>query len=829
MAFSYQDIDLPIVEVIPNILTQLTHESTLVVNAPPGAGKSTLLPLALLELDLLKDQKIIVLEPRRLAARSIAKRMAELLNEQVGETVGYRIRFESVVSRSTRIEVVTEGILTRMLQHDSTLEEVGAVIFDEFHERSIHADTALAFCRESQQVIREDLRIVIMSATLNTEKLSKLLKCKSVVSKGRQYPVDIQYGDGIDVKMIPELVANKALQVIQEYEGDVLIFLPGQGEIKRCQEILTQHAKNCFIAPLYGALSYSLQQKAIFPDRNGKRKIVLATNIAETSLTIEGIKIVIDSGFARILKFNPRSGLTRLETVLIDQDAADQRAGRAGRLSNGTCFRMWSKATHYQLLPHRIPEILETELSSLYLNLIKWGISDPASLTWLDLPPSGNVEQAKEALTLIGAIENDTITDHGIQIQQLPCHPRTAHMLLTANEENIIHLACDLAAVLEERDPMPKETGIDLNIRLDTLRRLRKEKRLSNRFAQIEKVSASYRKLFEVPETQNQYVNPYETGYLVASMYPERIAFNGPGNNAQFQLANGRYAMAGHKDDLAHEEWLAVSHLDARDGMGKIHLASPINPLDLKSMVKQVETVTWDVEDGLIGKKELRIGNIVLQQTPIQQLEQKQVEDAILTAIKKEGLRLLNLDDPFVQFQHRISSLRTWNKEETWPDFSDKNLLNTVDDWLSPYLTDVKKAIELKRLNISEMLTHQLSFEQQELLKKLAPERIKVPSGSWVKVSYAAKGKPPVLAVRIQELFGLADTPLVNNGKEKVLLHLLSPGFKPVQVTTDLNSFWNSTYHEVKKELKRRYPKHSWPEDPWTEEAVRGVKRKKDR
>lgn len=826
MPFNPFKIDLPVTEIIPEVRKNLEQQNTLIVNAPPGAGKSTLLPLALYEEAWLKGQKILMLEPRRLAARSIASRMTFLLEEEVGQTVGYRIRFENRTSRQTKIEVLTEGILTRMIHSDNALEGVGLVIFDEFHERSIHADVALALCREAQQVLRPDLRIMVMSATLDMPQLKAMLNAPSAESKGKQYPVEVIYTGEQDVMMLPEMTARAVLKAVRDHEGDALVFLPGEGEIKKCEEMLKRELTEFAIHPLYGQLPQNQQQAAIMPNRQGRRKVVLATSIAETSLTIEGIRIVVDSGYGRTSRFDPRSGLSRLETVQISKDSADQRAGRAGRLSPGVCYRMWSRATHERLADHRTPEILEADLASLVLDMAQWGVVDVASLTWLTPPPKGALAQASETLHQLDALKNGRITEHGKKIHKLPCHPRIAHMLLMAEEEEKLEVATDVAALLEERDPLPRELGIDINLRIEALRRFRSNEGQGKQFGRIEKIAGAYRRLFGI-EPENDPFDPFETGVLLAYAYPERIAHARPGNNAQFQLSNGKYAMAGHKDDLAHEPWLAIANLDARDGMGKIFMAAPLNPKDLAPLVKTQEVITWDTRrGGLIATKDMRIGSIVLQSKPLPAPDEKHLGKAISEAIKKEGENLLNWDEEATQLQNRVLSLRKWRPRDGWPDVSISTLLTTNEEWLGPYLQHAKKPEDLKRIHLAEVLQHHLEWEKQKALEQLAPLAMEVPSGSKIKLKYFPDGEPPVLSVRLQEVFGLAETPAVNEGRNPVIMHLLSPGYKPVQVTSDLKSFWSNAYFEVKKDLKRRYPKHSWPDDPWTAEAVRGVKKR---
>jgi ATP-dependent helicase HrpB len=778
------------------------------------------LPLALLDEAWLSGKKIIMLEPRRLAARGVANRMAELLGENIADTVGFRIRFENRIGKNTRLEVVTEGILTRMLQNDNALENVGLIIFDEFHERSLNADLALALCREAQQVLRPDLRLLIMSATLNMPALKDLLNCPVLESEGKLFPVDIIYNGDADEQLLPELAARAVVQATQKHEGDCLVFLPGEGDIRKCEELLKQNLSEFLICPLYGQLPQQEQLRAIFPDKNGKRKVVLATSIAETSLTIEGVKIVIDSGFGKVQRFDPASGLSKLETVRISKDSADQRAGRAGRLSPGVCYRLWTAATNSRLAEHRTAEILEADLCSLVLDLCQWGVQDVNDLIWLTPPPTAAVAQAKDILEQIGATEKGKITAHGKQIQQLACHPRLAHMLLMAKEQNELSLATDLAAVLEERDPLGREAGADLSLRIEALRRSRANGSAGRKFSRIEKVAETYRRMLNC-EISNAAFDSFELGLLLAYAYPERIASARPGNNAQFQLANGKIAAIGHKDDLAHQPWLAVAQMDLRSGLGKIFLAAPLNPKDLLPMVKTTEQVVWDTrKGGIVASRDLRIGNIVLQSKPITKVPAELIATAISNAIINEGEKLLTFDEKMEQLRARILSLKLWNPYQNWPAADTDTLLQTNGTWLMPYLSGISKADDLKKIDLADAFFHSLTIEQQALLNRLTPEKIDVPSGSKIRIQYFTNGASPVLSVRLQEVFGVADTPIVNEGKTKLVMHLLSPGYKPVQVTSDLRSFWNNLYFEVKKELQRRYPKHSWPDDPWTADAV---------
>ncbi|MBI9059816.1 MAG: ATP-dependent helicase HrpB [Labilibaculum sp.] len=826
MKFDPYTFDLPITEVIEEVKEQLSETNTLLVNAPPGAGKSTLLPLALLEENWLNGQKIIMLEPRRLAARSIAMRLSELLGEKVGERVGYRIRFDNCTRANTQLEVVTEGILTRMLQSDNALEGVGLVIFDEFHERSLFADVALALAREAQQVLRPDLRLLIMSATLDMPKLKNILNAPSIVSEGRQYPVEIKYTGETDPYLLAELTASVVGKAVNEQSGDILVFLPGEAEIKSCEEILKRKHSGISIHPLYGQLPAGKQYAAIMPHKEGKRKIILSTSIAETSLTIEGITSVVDCGFGRTLQFNPNTGLSKLETVEITCDSADQRAGRAGRLAPGVCYRMWTKATHLRLKEHRVPEIEQADLTSLVLEMAKWGVDDINSLTWLSPPPKGSIAQARELLHQLDALNNGQITKHGKTIHQLPCHPRLAHMLLMAKEEGLSALACDVAAILEERDPLGREVGIDINLRIEALRRYRSGDLKNKKLMRIAKSAKQYQKMLHIQE-DNGTVDPFETGLILVFAYPERIAHATPGNNAQFKLANGKIAAAGHRDDLAHEEWLAIANMHAHDGVGKIFLASPLNPQDLVPMVKSIETVSWDTKKGgFQASSDLKIGSIILQTKPLRNFNPELKVQAISDAITKEGAWLLDFNKEVEQWQNRVNSLQIWNPEQNWPDVSTKNLLETNSKWLAPYLSNIKKPEDLKKIDLKTVLQHHIDYKLQSELERLAPDKIKVSSGSNIKLNYQLKGQAPILSVRLQEVFGLLETPKVNNGKINILLHLLSPGFKPVQITNDLASFWGNAYFEVRKELKARYPKHHWPDNPLQAEALRGVKRK---
>lgn len=817
----------PVHEILPELKERLTANNRLILQAPPGAGKSTIVPLALIDELWLQGKKIIMLEPRRLAARSVAMRMASLLEEEIGERVGYRVRFENKVSSRTRIEVVTEGILTRMIQRDNALEDVGLVIFDEFHERSLQADLALALSLQTQQVLRDDLRLLIMSATLDEQGLAEKLKAPVVSSQGKQYPVEVRYlGDARDVQVSVHM-AKAIKKALTEEDGDVLAFLPGTGEIKRTVELLEQENLSALLFPLYGDLPFKKQQEAILPDSHGRRKVVLATSIAETSLTIEGIRVVIDSGLSRVPKFDPRSGLTRLETVRVTQDAADQRTGRAGRLTPGVCYRLWSEATQRNLQPNRKPEILEADLSSLVLELATWGINDPNKLTWITLPPTGAVSQAKELLTILGALDEDRVTKHGKAMAELPTHPRIAHMLVSKVASS---LAADVAALLEERDLLNTSGSADLTLRLEALRKWRNKEYVQadrNVLERIERLAQSWRKVFSMP-VENERVDDYEVGKLLALAYPDRIAKRVEKHQERYKLVNGRMAKLPSHDPLMHAEWLVVTQLDAGSGEGKIFLAAPIHTEDLISIATPVQEVRWNKERGVVeGVEELKIGNLVLSQSKLSFITDEKRIQVLCDAIQEYGMVMLNFSESVRELQARVGSLGVWQQNENWPDLSDAYLLRHVHEWLPPFLQQVNSINELQKLDWYSVLLSLIPWDRQRRLDELAPSRLEVPSGSMIKIHYADDGRIPVMEVRLQECFGMLETPTVNEGRVKIRMHLLSPGFKPVQVTQDLKSFWNTTYHEVKKELKRRYPKHAWPDDPWTAKAVRGAVRRR--
>lgn len=812
---------LPSLQISGIVNDTLRDNASLVITAPPGAGKSTLLPLTILGKypgiagfeGLTHGGKILMLEPRRIAARQIAERMAELLGEEVGKTVGYRIRFDNCTSVDTRIEVLTEGILTRMLVADPTLEDVSVVIFDEFHERSISSDVALALTREAQNIIRPDLKIVIMSATIDATSICNALSAPLITSEGRMYPVEIKHVDSpINEKSRPEEIAEEVARSIikahRQHEGDILAFLPGQAEIMHCEQILSDSLATTHICPLYGLLSSQEQRFAIAPSKPRARKVVLATPIAETSLTIEGVRIVIDSGLCRKLVFSPQNALSHLETVRISMDMATQRTGRAGRVVPGVCYRLWNLATEHRMQVCRIPEILEADLSPVVLDTAAWGEANISQLPWLTPPPVSNIAQAQELLRMLQAIdEKGAITPQGKSLSNLPSHPRISQMLLSAKSQEMRSLACDIAALLESKDPLANQNDADINSRIIALRRSR------NRYPLINRISEQYHRLVKVKE-DNAIPNPYDVGKLLASAYPERIAKAHDEGIGRFRLANGRDVSLDQSDNLTAHEWLAVASIGSR-----IFLASPLNIKDVEHLVQTRDNLSWDNKQRtIIARQEKRIGRLLIDSSPIHNIRQEDIIRTLCEAAPKYGLTMFSFDEKVQNLQRRIEAVRSWHPELELPDVSTESVLSRAEDWLLS--TDINK------VNMCDSIWSLLTYEQQQLIDRLAPTHIPVPSGSKIKVEYRQGAELPILRVRLQECFGLQDTPRINNGKQPVLMELLSPDFKPVQLTQDLRSFWNGTYFEVRKELKRRYPKHSWPDNPLEAEATRTTKRK---
>ena len=828
---------LPASQVAESLNSALLSHGAAVVTAPPGAGKSTLLPLTML-LGLGGTGRILMLEPRRLAARQIAERMAQMLGEQVGLTVGYRVRFESRISSATRLEVLTEGILTRMLVDDATLEGVDAVVFDEFHERSIHSDLAMALTRQSRSLLRPELKVVVMSATMDAAAICHALDAPLIESSGRMFPVHTTYADHeADRRDLAREVAAAVHRMHDAHEGDILAFLPGQGEIEECARVLSDSLAPTQVLPLYGNLPPEAQRRAIAPSCEGERKVVLATPIAETSLTIEGVRMVVDSGWCRMLAFDARTGLSHLDTVRISLDMATQRQGRAGRVAEGHCLRLWTASSEHLMRQQRVPELLEADLAPLLLSTAAFGEADALSLPWITPPPEGHVAQARQLLTALGALHADgTITLTGRRMAALPCHPRMARMMLHAASPRLKALACDMAALLEEKDPMADHPDSDISLRLSALRRARSERSLG-RWARVAQVAREYRRMMHAEE-DNHDVVPHEAGMLVAYAYPERVAM-GTDHIGTFRLASGGEVRLAPADAMSGHPWLAIASLHAPAGsMGRVFLSAPLDPLDLAAsgaddgLLTERDNLSWDSRTLSVRMQhEWRIGHLVVNSQPLTDADAQQLTAIVCSAVEKDGLSLFSWNEEVQRLQRRVAQVASWHPELDLPDLSTPHLLATASSWLPFYLQEgnhVKStAAELRRLPLADMLWNLLPYDLQTAVDRLAPTHLTVPTGSRIRVDYRQGAEAPVLSVRLQECFGLQQTPCVDDGRRPVLMELLSPGFKPVQLTQDLASFWSTTYFEVRKELRRRYPKHHWPEDPLQAEAVRGVKRKK--
>ncbi len=831
---------LPIHTVIPELKNALRSGSA-VLAAPPGSGKTTIVPLALLGEPWLQDKKILILEPRRLATRAAATRMATLLGESVSQTVGYQIRFDRRVSPATRIEVVTEGILTRRIQTDNELQDIGLIIFDEFHERSIHADLALALCLDLCQ-LREDLRLLVMSATLDTGPIAELLgKVPVIQGEGRTHPVSIDYLPQQPTGRIADTTAAGIRRVCKEHSGDILAFLPGAGEINDVARQLKDYRAldQTIIAPLYGNLSQKEQDQAIIPDPTGRKRIILSTAIAETSLTIEGISWVIDSGWSRRPQFHPGSGLSRLTTVRVSKAVAEQRAGRAGRLGPGHCLRLWTKEEQYCRVPFHPPEIVDTDLAQLALELAMWGVKDPAELRWLTSPRQGGYQQARELLYSLDALtDSGRITATGKQLAGLAVHPRLGHMLLKGKESGLASLACDLAALLSERDIIRKNTGpatADLQdrLRLLTLWRQKKTAAVKSKGGDpgaCSRVDKNARTWLQRLHEQRKPYDPDTTGAgtLLSFAYPDRVARRRLGQQESYLMASGRGAILPKFDTLSINEYIVAPHLDAGSKQGRIFLAAPLSLTALRKQHSNLFTKTtkvyWDDDTTrVIAADRLSLGAIVVEEHPAKKASPDQVTQALLTGISNMSISCLPWDKESRQLQARINCLRSWQPDGPWPDLSDNHLSDDLS-WLAPYLTGISKAEQLKQLNLQEIFMTILGWKNQQRLKHLAPTALAVASGSTIRLCYQ-EDKPPLLAVRIQEMFGMQETPVICDGKIPVLLHLLSPAQRPIQVTTDLAGFWQRTYPEVKKELKGRYPKHFWPDDPLAAIATRRTKK----
>ncbi len=802
---------LPVAEVAGEVNRRLRESPRLVVTAPPGAGKSTLLPLTILS-DI-PDGKVIMLEPRRIAARQVAERLAHNAGERVGETVGYRVRFDTKVSAATRIEVVTEGIMERMLVSDPTLDGVSAVIFDEFHERSLSSDLALALALEAQRIIRPDLRIVIMSATIDTAEICRALDAPWVECPGRMHKVEIIYGEETDVRRCAEDVARAIARAHSRHVGDILAFLPGQGEIMRCREILEGHLGETEIAPLYGMLTPAEQRRILLPSTEGKRKVVLATPIAETSLTIEGVRVVVDSGLYRGPVFNPASGLTHLTTKRVTLDMARQRAGRAGRLADGVCYRFWSRAAESRMRECRKPEILEADLASTILSVSAWGEDDATRLPWLTPPPAGHVRQASEMLRLLGAVDDcGKITPHGRRLAELPSHPRISQMLLSAADNAAKALACDIAAILEANERKGAVDRADITDRLMSLREARSRGIVSH-CQRLVTASAQYRRLTGTRE-ENTPMSGYYAGRLLAEAFPERVAMRA--GDGRYRLAGGDYAILDEADDLSAHEFLAAAEVDSR-----IRLAAPLRREDVRALGRWRHNVSWDSRKGrVVTRRELAVGTLVIDTQPVGSEVRQEAVAVICAAARKEGLTMFDFNESVRRLQTRIATVSEWHPELELPKVDATTLLESAADWLPLYIGEADCISDLRKIDLCEVIWGMLPYELQQQVDAIAPSHLRLPSGRNVRIDYRPAAEHPVVSARLQDCFGLLDTPMLDGGKRPVLMEILSPGFKPVQLTCDLRGFWNVTYFEVCKELRRRYPKHRWPDNPLDPSAI---------
>jgi ATP-dependent helicase HrpB len=799
---------LPIENVLPALKAAMLASHATVLVAPPGAGKTTAVPLALLGEPWVRNRKIIVLEPRRLAARAAATRMASTLGEAVGETVGFRVRLQSRVSARTRIEVVTEGVFTRMILDDPGLESVAAVLFDEFHERSLDADLGLAFARDVQGLLREDLRLLVMSATLDGARVSSLLGDAPVIeSQGRMFPVDTRYLGRDDRLRLEERVGRAVERALAEETGSLLVFLPGQGEIRRVESWLAERLRrpDVDLAPLYGALDPAVQDRAIAAAPPGRRKVVLATSIAETSLTIQGVRVVIDGGLARVPRYDPASGITRLDTVRVSRAAADQRRGRAGRTEPGVCYRLWDEAETRSLPAFARPEILEADLSRLALDLARWGARDATGLCFMDPPPAAAFAEARGLLQRIQALDTQgDLTAHGKALAEMPLPPRIAHMVVRAAASGQARRGAEVAALLTEQGLGGRDT--DLRRRLENLGRDR-----SPRAKDAQALADRWARAAGRPSG----APPLDEGLMLAEAYPERVA-RARGKPGEFQLAGGRGVYMEPTDPLARETWLAVGELGGGDSRDRILLAAAVDEAALREAFADRLTIEDRLETGAGGrvraKRLLRLGKLVLEERLIDRPDPALIARALLDQVRSEGLSTLRLGDGVQGLRDRVAFLRGLDGD-VWPDLSDAALLERLDEWLEPLLHGRSSLSALDEGMLDGAIRSLIPWDAQQRIDSALPARFKAPTGTTVAIDYAAEAGPRI-DIRVQELFGLTEHPSIAGGKIPLVLSLLSPGHKPIQITRDLPGFWKGSWREVKVEMKGRYPRHVWPDDP---------------
>lgn len=801
--------DLPIEDVVDDVVRALAHPGVGVLVAPPGSGKTTIVPLRLLDA---VQGTILVLEPRRLATRAAARRMASLMGEPVGATVGYVTRHEREVGRSTRVQVVTEGVLTRRLQNDPTLDGTGVVIFDELHERNLHTDLGLALALDVRASLRPDLRILAMSATIDARSVSALLgEAPIIAAEARVHPVDVRWRPPPPRSgRTEDHVASVVREAVASEDGDVLVFLPGMAEMRRTRERLTDILAD--VRLLHGSLPTEEQDLAIAPSHPPFRKVVLSTDIAESSLTVEGVSLVVDSGVTRSPRFDVRTGMTRLQTTPISKASADQRSGRAGRLGPGVAFRLWSKMEHAGRPAHLEPEITTVDLAGLALELATWGVGDPSELAWLDIPPQAAWNEATTLLELLGALDDGTLTESGRAMSGLPLHPRLARMVVDAGPDARLAVLC--ATVLDERDPIrgrPGDIPVDLGIRVRLLadRGFRHPDAAGGAVGRLRDVARDLARRAGVDDTAD--VDLHRTGRVLALAYPDRLAVR-RGSPGRFQLRTGTTAVVSSSDPLAAESYLVAADLDGRRKDARVRMAAGIDEEDVVTMfahqVDESRRLTW-VEDRLVDRTERRLGGVVLSRVDRPPEPGDKTTEALVKRIGDEGLDSLPWTAAARDLRARVSHLRR-RLGDDWPDCSDAWLRRSLDEWLGPYLAGATSWADVRRLDLASLLRGRLDHGQNARIDELAPTHVTVPSGRRVRLDYS--GDEPVLSVRVQEMFGTTATPSV--GRSPVVLELLSPADRPVQVTSDLEGFWKGTWHAVRKEMAGRYPKHSWPEDP---------------
>ncbi len=821
--------DFPIQSLLPDILSALDGHARLVLEAPPGAGKTTQVPLALRTAGWLQGRKILMLEPRRVAARAAAGFMARQLDEAVGETVGYRIRFESKVSAATRIEVLTEGLLTRRIQDDPLLEDVGAIVFDEFHERHLAGDLGLALALDIQRQLRPDLRILVMSATLDGERLAAQLDAPRLSSEGRSFPVEIAHFAARKDEVLNFQAKRAVEQALQQHPGDVLVFLPGRREINALQDALAALAGAALeILPLHGDLPIEQQTRALEPASEGVRRVVLASNVAESSVTLPGVRMVIDSGLAREPRFDPNSGFSRLEVTAISQASADQRAGRAGRVSSGWCYRLWPASQ--RLEPMRRAEIQHSELGALALELAAWGSMD---LPFVDAPPSGALQAGRDLLQSLGALDDSgRITPLGKRMLGLGTHPRLAAMLLAVHDEQEKALACDLAALIEARDPLLGARRDDWQARWQALADFRARRSVPGANAaalkQLDLTAAQWRRRVRCEAKPPASVPAHALGDVLLHAFPDRIAKQHDSEPLRYQLASGRMARLHPESSLYGEPWLCASELRFEAKEALVLRAAPIDEHRLRDDVperfREDDVVRWDeTRNALLSRREKRFAQIVLSSQSLGKVDPELAAAALCAVVRQKGLSVLPWSGKAAQFRARVGFLRRVMPELDLPDCGDAALLDGLETWLKPALRGKSRLDALDSGELGEALYALFDWNTRRQVDRLAPAALTVPSGLERTLSYDEDG-PPVLAVKLQELFGLAESPKVADGRVTVMLHLLSPGGKPLQITQDLRNFWNSTYAEVKKEMKGRYPRHPWPDDPWNAPATHRAK-----